>query len=153
MRILRNIIILFFCLYSLFFIIGSTLAPIMAYLKQYDLSAILTSTYMYSCHQQPDRSFWLFGYPMALCSRCYGFYMGVSAACIAALLNKLKISIKVFIILTIFCIIDIIINFGLGHRLNTGNITRFIVGIFMGILFVTVLDNIIRLIRRRKNEN
>jgi uncharacterized membrane protein len=28
------------------------------------------------CHQMPDRSFWISGQPMAVCSRCLGIYSG-----------------------------------------------------------------------------
>ena len=28
------------------------------------------------CHQIPDRSFWIAGQPMAVCSRCIGIYSG-----------------------------------------------------------------------------
>ncbi len=150
---IRKLVLVFFCLYSLFFFVGSTLAPVMAHFKNYELSAILTSTYMFSCHQQPDRSFWLFGYPIALCCRCYGFYLGVIVSSIVALFNKLKINLKAFIILFAICLIDIVINYGLGMRLNTGNITRFVIGIIMGILFITGLDYILKWKRRIKNEN
>lgn len=151
--VLRKLILIFFCLYSLFFFVGSTLAPIMAHFKQYELSAILTSTYMFSCHQQPDRSFWLLGYPIALCCRCYGFYLGVVLSSITALYNRLKMTLKSFIILLVICTTDIIINYGLRLRLNTGNITRFIIGILMGILFITGLDYILKPKRRSKNED
>ncbi len=30
------------------------------------------------CHQRPDRSFWLFGAPIAVCSRCLGIYLGTA---------------------------------------------------------------------------
>lgn len=151
--VLRKLILIFFCLYSLFFFVGSTLAPIMAHFKQYELSAILTSTYMFSCHQQPDRSFWLLGYPIALCCRCYGFYLGVVLSSITALYNRLKMTLKSFIILLVICTTDIIINYGLGLRHNTGNITRFIIGILMGMLFITGLDYILKPKRRSKNED
>ncbi|HKD76997.1 MAG TPA: DUF2085 domain-containing protein, partial [Ktedonobacterales bacterium] len=26
------------------------------------------------CHQQPGRSFWIFGAPVAVCARCLGIY-------------------------------------------------------------------------------
>jgi len=29
-----------------------------------------------ACHQNPLRSFWYWGYPMALCGRCIGIYTG-----------------------------------------------------------------------------
>jgi uncharacterized membrane protein len=28
------------------------------------------------CHQKPERSFWLFGFPLAVCARCLGVYTG-----------------------------------------------------------------------------
>lgn len=34
------------------------------------------------CHQLPDRSFWLGGQPMAVCSRCLGVYGGMLAGVI-----------------------------------------------------------------------
>lgn len=30
------------------------------------------------CHQRPDRSFWIFGAEMAVCSRCLGIYLGAA---------------------------------------------------------------------------
>ena len=39
---IRNLILIAFCLYSLFFLIGSTLAPILAHFHQFDLSGKLT---------------------------------------------------------------------------------------------------------------
>lgn len=30
------------------------------------------------CHQDPARSFWINGKPMAVCTRCYGIYAGFS---------------------------------------------------------------------------
>lgn len=31
------------------------------------------------CHQDPSRSFWINGDPMAVCSRCFGIYAGFGA--------------------------------------------------------------------------
>ena len=30
------------------------------------------------CHQRPDRSFWLLGFPVAVCARCLGIYLGAA---------------------------------------------------------------------------
>jgi uncharacterized membrane protein len=138
---IRIFVLILFCLYSAFFFIGSILAPIMAHFQQYEISAHLTTLYMFSCHQQPDRSFWILGYPVSLCCRCLGFYLGVIIFGTISIFNKLKINLKTFLILLIITITDIYINYGMGIRIhNTGNITRFFVGLIMGLLFVIVLN-------------
>lgn len=129
-------IVLFF--YSAFFVLGSTLAPVMAKLGQYDISAKLTSLYMYSCHQQPDRSFWLLGYPIPLCCRCYGVYFSTLICSLFAFLNKFKVKNRFLLFFVFVSMIDLFLNFIAGC--NTGNITRFIVGIFMGIIIVSVIN-------------
>jgi uncharacterized membrane protein len=45
------------------------------------------------CHQIPDRSFWINGQPMAVCSRCFGIYAGFGLSWAALpLWSWLKIS-------------------------------------------------------------
>ena len=108
---IRIILLILFSLYSAYFFIGSTLAPILAHYQHYDLSAKLTSLFIYSCHQQPDRSFWLMGYPVALCCRCYGVYLATMIASIFAIFNKLKLNRIAIIILILISAIDIYINY------------------------------------------
>lgn len=151
---IKNFIIILFCLYSAFFFIGGILAPILAHFKQYDISATLTSLYVYSCHQQPDRTFWILGYPAALCCRCLGFYTGVFIFGIMEVYNKLHLKPKVYIILLLITIIDLIINYGYRIRhYNTGNITRFIVGLIMGLLFIVCIKSVFNIkLRKEKYE-
>ncbi len=133
----KNIVLITFCIYSLFFVLGSFLAPVMAHIKQYDFSAILTSTYMFSCHQRPERCFWILGYPVALCARCLGFYLGVSLSAFLVFSKEWSISYKIFWILFVISIADILANS--IFKINTFNATRFAVGIVMGILFVNLI--------------
>lgn len=142
-------IFLIFCIYSLFFFIGSTLAPLFAHFQQYDTSAKLTYLYMHSCHQQPDRSFWILKYPVALCCRCYGFYLGVALSTIFTLFNKIKFNYKQIIPYFIIVLIDITFNCIL--KINTGNITRFIVGTIMGLLYTLLLCVAMKLIKEKHN--
>ena len=138
-----------FTIYSLFFIIGSTFAPIMAHLHKYDLSARLTTLYMFSCHQQPDRSFWIFNYPIALCCRCYGFYIGTAITSLLSLLiNEIKINIKIIIIMFLIVIFDLAVNY-FNKNYNTGNFVRLTVGLIMGTLFILIVNQIVK-IRREK---
>jgi uncharacterized membrane protein len=37
---------------------------------------ILQRGFALICHQRPDRSFWIFGAPVAVCARCLGIYLG-----------------------------------------------------------------------------
>lgn len=92
------------------------------------------------------------GYPMALCCRCYGFYLGTAISSISAITNKLNITTKVFIFMLIICIIDITINLLFQGQLNTGNITRFVIGILMGIIFVHILNSSFNIIGSKKDE-
>jgi len=34
------------------------------------------------CHQRPERSFWIFGAPVAVCARCLGIYCGAALCCL-----------------------------------------------------------------------
>ncbi|MCM1266110.1 MAG: DUF2085 domain-containing protein [Candidatus Gastranaerophilales bacterium] len=150
MKKIKNLIILIFSIYSLYFVLGSTLAPVMAYFHHYELSAKLTSMYIYSCHQEPTRTFWVLGYPMALCCRCFGFYLGVVVSGVVAIFDRLKLSLKIFLFLLVLTSIDILINYGFGIRTyNTGNITRFIAGIMMGLLFVATLQYLIERMEKK----
>ena len=149
---IKNFLLSLFCIYSLYCLLGSIAAPIMACLTKYDLSAKLTSLFIYSCHQQPDRSFWLLGYPIALCCRCLGFYLGVAISTIVALIGKFNLKLRYFVIFLLFTTTDIFANF-IWHK-DTRNITRFITGIIMGLLFTMVLNYICNINRRKmKNEN
>lgn len=122
-----------FLLYCLFFIICAILAPISAGYGWFNLSANLTSMITNACHQQPDRSIWIMGYPMALCSRCLGVYMG----CFVTALFNFNITLKVWIMLILLAIIDIILNYVLS--IDTGNFSRFIAGICFGISLITLI--------------
>jgi uncharacterized membrane protein len=42
------------------------------------------------CHQIPDRTFHLAGYPLALCARCFGLLLGVAAGAALSLFDRTK---------------------------------------------------------------
>jgi uncharacterized membrane protein len=47
------------------------------------MAAYLYACFTPLCHQIPERSFTLFGYPLAVCARCTGLYAGALAGLIA----------------------------------------------------------------------
>ncbi len=43
------------------------------------------------CHQRPERSFWLFGGTVAVCSRCLGIYVGAALGLLLRTARKLAL--------------------------------------------------------------
>lgn len=52
-------------------------APLLAAFGLSKLSFLNYFVFHLACHQNPNRSFWVCGYPMAVCARCSGIYTGV----------------------------------------------------------------------------
>jgi uncharacterized membrane protein len=44
------------------------------------LSFVVYQAFSHVCHQSPERSFYIAGYPLAVCARCTGLYVGFAAA-------------------------------------------------------------------------
>jgi uncharacterized membrane protein len=58
----------------LLFLVGAIEAPLLLYLDQPWIAKIVYGFYGFFCHQDPSRSFFLFGNQVAICSRCLAFY-------------------------------------------------------------------------------
>jgi uncharacterized membrane protein len=58
---------------------AALMAPYLA-TAGYSLSALAVGWFFSPvCHQDPARSFWIFGAPIAICARCLGIYLGAAA--------------------------------------------------------------------------
>jgi len=42
------------------------------------IAVVLYRGFALVCHQRPERCFWIFGAPVAVCARCLGIYMGAA---------------------------------------------------------------------------
>lgn len=88
------------------------------------------------CHQIPERSFWIGGQPMAVCSRCFGIYTGfLTGWLMLPLWTVVNFNItmsykKIFFLLIGINIIDVLGNL-LGIWQNT-LASRFILGFPVG---------------------
>jgi len=56
------------------FILPTLLAPYLASVGAYWPSRMIYIVYRLTCHQLPERSFFLFGHKMAICARCTAIY-------------------------------------------------------------------------------
>lgn len=96
------------------------------------------------CHQIPDRSFWINGQPMAVCSRCIGIYSGFALGWgllpILSLINITKLAYikKIVVFVLLFNLLDAVGNFvGLWHNtLLSRTILGGILGSSAALIFV-----------------
>jgi uncharacterized membrane protein len=47
------------------------------------------------CHQRPERSFWIFGAPVAVCARCLGIYLGAAIGLLLRTSRQVAVSILI----------------------------------------------------------
>ncbi len=73
------------------------------------IAHVIFVLYKVTCHQLPERSLFVFGYQMTVCSRCFAIYAAFLAGCVAFAFvrTRLKIwSLKYFVIICIPMAID-----------------------------------------------
>jgi uncharacterized membrane protein len=93
------------------------------------LAFVLQRGFALVCHQRPERSFWLFGAPVAVCARCLGIYLG---AAIGMLLRTSQhIALRLFITAMALNALDVATDIAGLH----GNwlIVRFVLGLMLGV--------------------
>lgn len=129
-KIYKTLLILL-AIYSLFFITGAILAPILAHFGYYNLAGKLDFIFFPVCHRNPARVFHIFNYPLSICARCFGTYLGTFLACILTLTKHDKL--KFAPILT-YLTLDMSLNY--IFKIDTGNFSRFLAGICLGLIIV-----------------
>ena len=110
------------------------------------------------CHQNPARSFFFFGYPLAVCARCLGIYLGFFAGTVLyPLLKKLSDltlpKTRIFILMSLPVVIDTIGNF--FHLWMTPGWLRFATGFIWGAIlpFYFIVGIADALVREKRTEN
>lgn len=98
----------------------------------------IKNLFSFVCHQIPERSFYINGNPMIICSRCFGIYTGITILFLLSLFLKSiyqyisKINLKFIFIFALPLLIDWILNFSLS--INFLNIVHFLTGIIFSII-------------------
>ena len=104
----------------------------------YSLAA-LTIFWFFSpvCHQDPTRSFWIFGAPVAVCARCIGIYLGAAVgAWIPAPRRMLLQGLGLFAALNLA---DVLTEAATIH--GNWKLTRLLLGALLGLAAAALVAN------------
>jgi uncharacterized membrane protein len=80
------------------------------------------------CHQRPERSFWIFGAPIAVCARCLGIYLGATIGLL--LRTSRQIAVNILIAAATVNLLDVVTEFAGLHGNWLG--VRFGLGVALG---------------------
>jgi uncharacterized membrane protein len=121
---------------SLIWVAAIVMAPLMTSLDN-GWGVLLYKTFSPLCHQIPERCFHLWGFPLAVCSRCFGIYSGFITGLLLFPITKRFSSVSVpktsfFILMTTPILTDTIGNFFLLWKTSTW--LRFAIGWIWGII-------------------
>lgn len=136
--------------YACYFLFGAFMAPHAAHTGQFEIADQYYGVFSASCQQQGSRSFWFEGYPMALCARCLGTYLGFLGMGLVWLFKPAKIGKKLFLLLLVP---------GLGEKVTEylgwegSNEFRFVAGVFLGAAILAGLALLCQLVWRLWKKN
>ncbi|MCA1634869.1 MAG: DUF2085 domain-containing protein, partial [Acidobacteria bacterium] len=71
------------CAFALLVLGLVVLAPALRAEGSFIASQVVYRLFSAACHQMPERSFHLLGFPLAVCARCAGLYAGAAAGLLA----------------------------------------------------------------------
>ena len=80
------------------------------------------------CHQRPERSFWIFGAPVAVCARCLGIYLGAAMGLL--LRTSRRLALHLLTIAAALNLLDVATEFA-GLHGNWMSV-RFALGVALG---------------------
>lgn len=92
-------------------------------------SYILRQGFALVCHQRPERSFFLLGAPVAVCTRCLGIYIGAAMGLL--LRTSRSLALRLLVAATSLNALDALAE-NLGLHGNQPEV-RFLLGLLLGI--------------------
>ena len=135
-------------IYALALLLLALSPPALAKLHCYDLFDAVMALFVGNCHQQTIRSFWLAGYPLAVCCRCLGIYAGVALGCCHTLFRQGAFK-KEWLVLLVIGIMEKVLEAFITLPPNLawlGNTSRFIAGFWVAFVgYLLLVDGIKRI--------
>jgi uncharacterized membrane protein len=115
-------------------------APLLLSLSFSRPASVLYFSFSFFCHQIPDRSFILFGHPLAVCHRCLGLYIGLFLGSLGPshyFHRSPRARRRWILTAAILLMLDALLPFA-GLWTSTG-LSRFSTGLFLGYLISLLL--------------
>jgi uncharacterized membrane protein len=95
----------------LLFVLGSVCAPYLSFLGEEAVAKYIYGFYRISCHQIPSRSFFVFDHQLAVCARCFSFYLSMLAfGILLSLIDVRPLDRKIGFLLILPILIDILLQ-------------------------------------------
>ena len=98
---------------------------------------VIYQAFSRACHQIPGRSFFIAGYPLAVCARCTGLYMGLAAGVLLfPLMRPLRSAETPARLWLIIAAAPTVLDFSLGFFAIWQNthLSRFVTGALLGMV-------------------
>lgn len=116
----------------LLFVLGSICAPYLSFLGLETVAKYIYGIYGLSCHQVPSRSFFVFDHQIAVCARCFSFYLSMLAfGILLSLIEVRPLDRKIASLLVLPILIDVLLQ-TLGIKEST-NLLRVTTGVLLSL--------------------
>jgi uncharacterized membrane protein len=109
----------------LLFVLGSICAPYLSFLGLETVAKYVYGIYGLSCHQVPSRSFFIFDHQMAVCARCFSFYLSMLAfGILLSLMDVRPLDRKISFLLILPILMDVLLQtLGIKESTNLLRVT------------------------------
>jgi uncharacterized membrane protein len=127
--------------YALALLLLALSPPLLAKFHYYALFDGVMALFLGNCHQQASRSFWIYGYPLAVCCRCLGIYAGVALGCYHSVFKQSHFK-KEWLVLLMLGILEKVLEVFVILPPNLawlGNTSRFVAGFWVAFVGYLVL--------------
>jgi uncharacterized membrane protein len=109
----------------LLFVLGSICAPYLSFLGLDAVAKYIYGIYGLSCHQVPSRSFFIFDHQIAVCARCFSFYLSMLAfGTLVSLIDVRPLDRKIAFLLVVPILMDVLLQtLGIKESTNLLRVT------------------------------
>ena len=116
---------------------AALMAPYLAAAGYSALTLAIVFFFSPVCHQDPARSFWVFGGPVAVCARCLGIYLGAAVG--AWIPAPRRVLLSGLVLFAALNLADVLTEVAALH--GNWKLTRFLLGALLGLAAGALVAN------------